>query len=96
MSGDQDKLDGFDLLEFPLKFEFKAMCSTAVVEDTENAVMQLIEDQLSADRIHSSKQRGSRSGKYVSVSVLVTLLSRAELEAVYLALSNSDFVIMTL
>jgi len=51
---------------------------------------------LSAEAVKDLKQRESKKGSFVSVTIQAELTSREQLEAVYSALKASDEVVMTL
>ena len=92
-NGDQVK-DGFDLIEYPCDFVFKAMCYTS--EKIEQNVCRIIRNSLNETAVLGYESRPSRTGKYCSVSVTARLQTREELEAVYQALSAAPEVVMTL
>ncbi len=91
-----DVKDGFDLLEYPLEFQCKAMCRAAEGVDFEVLIADLVARRIPAERILATKSVDSRTGKFESVSVSMVLDSRAELEGVYQELAASEHVVMTL
>lgn len=95
----RDELDGFDAIVYPCDYTFKAMISVAALSEGESSihvVKQILLEHIDAIHILSSSVKGSRTGKYESVSVLVNLQSRKELESLYQVLSNDSRVVMTL
>ena len=85
--------DGFDLLEYPCTYTFKAMCrnhSTAI-----DAVKGVFADFAENNDV-SFDINQSGKGNYVSVSATIVLLSRVELELAYKQLHAHKQVLMTL
>lgn len=78
-----------ELIEFPCHFEFKAFGpggdESPFYGQVEAAVGSVV--QVSRD---SMKTRPSSGGKYQCVSVLVTLQSRTQMEAIYAELRKID------
>lgn len=92
----EEKKDGFDLIEYPLNYAFKAMCRDVGEKKYELQIAALIEQTLEPGRIIEQKLAHSRTNKFVSVTTTALIKSRDELESVYQALANSDDVVMTL
>ncbi|NND82733.1 MAG: DUF493 domain-containing protein [Gammaproteobacteria bacterium] len=89
--------DGFDLLEYPCRYAFKAMCQVSAIDgDAGSFVSQLVLQHLPAAAVHGVSSNLSRTGKFESITITVTLSSRSELEQVYQALADSKPVKMTL
>jgi len=82
------------LLEFPCEFCVKAMGQAS--DDFEALVVGIVREQLPAPSAAAVRTRPSRGGKYLSVSVSFTATSRAQLDAIYLALSAHERVVMAL
>lgn len=91
-----DAKDGFDFLEYPVEYQFKAMCRARDGVCMQTLVCALIAAHVPEQRILDTKLNDSRTGKYASVSVSITLESRDELERIYHELANSEHVVMTL
>ena len=91
-----DVKDGFDLLEYPLEYQFKAMCRARDGVCMQTVVKTLVGQHIPNERIIGAKSNDSRTGKFESVSVSLTLDSREELERVYQELAGSEHVVMTL
>ena len=91
-----DVKDGFDLLEYPLEYQFKAMCRACDGVCMQTMVKTLVSQHVPSERIIGTKSNDSRTGKFESVSVSLTLDSREELERVYQELAGSEHVVMTL
>lgn len=94
-----DPKDGFDLLEYPCDYQFKAMVRVAGLEEAETAkqaMKTLIETGLSSDELLAVSSSSSRTGKFEAISLTVRLTSREQLEAVYALLASDPNVVMTL
>jgi putative lipoic acid-binding regulatory protein len=88
--------DGFDLLEYPCAYTFKAMCRnkpSAIL--AVKTVFSARSGGASLDQIVFNITPSGK-GTYVSVSALVTLQNRQELEGIYQRLYQHDQVLMTL
>jgi len=86
--------DGFDLIEYPCMYKFKAVCKAD--EHIDEKLHAIVAGVLSAEAVKDLKQRESKKGSFVSVTIQAELTSREELEDVYSALKASDEVVMTL
>jgi putative lipoic acid-binding regulatory protein len=90
--------DGFDLIDYPCDFPFKAMCKVdkkddqVAVEVISKLILQYV-DQSALIETHTNK---SRTGKFESVTVTVRLSNRQQLEAIYKSISAAPRVVMTL
>ncbi len=91
-----DAKDGFDFLEYPVEFQFKAMCRARDGVCMQTLVCALITSHVPEQRIRETKLNDSRTGKYAAVSVSLLLENRDELERIYQELANSEHVVMTL
>ncbi len=82
------------LLEFPCQFPIKAMGKN--MPEFDQIVVELIRAHV--DDLHegavTSKQ--SKGGKYLSVTVVIEAVSRAQLDAIYQSLTDSPHVLMAL
>lgn len=89
MSDDEDTL-----LQFPCEFSIKAMGKAGpgleleIVEIIRRHVPDLYEGAVST--------RPSKGGKWNAVTVTITATSKAQLDAIYIDLSNCDKVFMSL
>jgi len=90
--------DGFDLIEYPCDFAFKAMCrvNAEINESPTEHITAIVISQLSEAAILGSRSNLSKTGKFESVTISVHLQSREQLEGVYQAIASSDRVLMTL
>lgn len=92
----EDAKDGFDLIEYPCEYVFKAMCKVEGNQDLTGVIRELVLKIVDQDSVLKLNSNSSRTGKFESVSVTVKLLNRDQLEAVYQAIANAPFVVMTL
>ena len=92
----QDAKDGFDLIEYPCDYAFKAMCRAdeqlSSLEYIRGLITPLLDDQALLD----IKSNASRTGKFESVTATVRLQNRDELESIYHLIARSPRVVMTL
>ena len=86
-----DQAEGF---QFPCDYEIKAMG----LDDGNfhEVVIQIIRRHSADIRDDSLRQRASRGGKYVSVSIVIEAQSREQLDAIYDDLTAHDKVLMRL
>ncbi|MEM7357681.1 MAG: DUF493 domain-containing protein [Pseudomonadota bacterium] len=94
----KDPKDGFDLIEYPCDYSFKAMCKADDSDSDANSVMirDLVLQFLPAEDVLETQSRLSRTGKFESVTISVRLSNRQQLEAIYQAISAAPKVVMTL
>lgn len=86
--------DGFDFIEYPCEFAFKAMAKSS--DTIEQQLCELVAEVVSSEHVLSSKLAKSRTGKFESVTITARLHNRQQLEAVYKALADCPDVLMTL
>lgn len=98
-SGPESTKDGFDLIEYPCDYQFKAMVRVSGLEDGQTAVETLREHVLRQVRVVELLEvttNASRSGRFESVSITVRLQARSQLESIYQILAEHPQVVMTL
>lgn len=78
-----------ELLDFPCHFEFKAFGPGGDESPFADQVLKAVSRVVNASR-QAMRTRPSSGGKYQCVSVLVTLQSRTQLEAVYAEIRKID------
>ena len=88
--------DGFDLIEYPCDFPFKAMCKAEQGEPAIEHIERLITPILNDGALLCTSGNISRTGKFESVTATVRLENRQELEAIYELIAQSSRVVMTL
>jgi putative lipoic acid-binding regulatory protein len=82
------------LLEFPCQFSVKAM--GLATDGFDLIVVEIVNRHVPDLGEGAVKTRPSRAGKYVSVTVTFEASSKAQLDAIYQALSDNDRVLMSL
>ena len=91
-----DPKDGFDLIEYPTDFSFKAMCKAQDDSPAQQYMQGLVSPLLDDHALISVSGNISRTGKFESVTLKIRIQSRDELEAVYKLIADSPRVVMTL
>lgn len=99
-----DPQDGFDLIDYPIEYLFKAMVKvesatstdSTMASDVTESMLSLVLEHVSAEAVIATKSNRSKTGKFEAVSFTIRLESRTQLEAVYGALSSAPQVVMTL
>ena len=86
--------DVFDLLDFPCRFEIKAMGRQS---SRFNALVQsIVSRHLNMDDMLHSQARPSRQGNYVSITCIIRARSKEQIRAIYADLHACPEVLMTL
>lgn len=88
--------DGFDLIEYPCEFNFKAMCRMDENQAAIDYIRAIITPMIGADDLVSMHTNSSRTGKFESVTAVVRLSNREQLEKIYKKIADSERVVMTL
>lgn len=83
------------LLEFPCEFSVKAM-GLSSHPDFEALVRQIIAAHVPDLPRDASRCRASKNGKYLSVTITFQATDKAQLDAIYYALTDHDDVVMSL
>lgn len=91
-----DIQDGFDLIEYPIDYNFKAMCRAEEGAPAIDYITGLIVPMLNDGALVKISGNVSRTGKFESVTAVVHITSRDELESIYKLIAQSDRVVMTL
>ena len=86
--------DGFDLIEYPCEYMFKAISRSGSTLEME--IRQILTDALSSDRLIRFSSMASRNGRFTSITCVARLVNRDELESVYSGLSDHPRIVMTL
>ncbi len=86
--------DGDSLLEFPCEFPIKVFGKAGIELDA--LVFSLVRPHAPDLGESAITSRLSRHGRYQSVTVVVQATSRAQLDAIYRALTDSDDIAMVL
>lgn len=92
----QDPKDGFDLIEYPTDFSFKAMCRAQEDAPAQQYLQGLVLPLLDDGALLGVSGNISKTGKFESVTLKVRIKSRDELESIYKLIADSPRVVMTL
>lgn len=79
-----------DMLQYPCEIAIKAMGLHC--EDFELAVLEIVREHFPELADDAIKQRPSRNGRYLSLSITVMAEDRAQMDAVYQRLSACEHV----
>ncbi|RJS94639.1 YbeD family protein [Salinisphaera sp. Q1T1-3] len=82
------------LLEFPCAFDVKAFGRHDT--DFEQTVYELVKAHAPALTQNDISARSSSGGRYLAVTASIRAESKAQLDAIYQALTDSDQVLMSL
>lgn len=82
------------LIDFPCRFPIKVMGRTAPAFET--CIALLVREHAPDLAPEDVNLRPSQAGNYVSITLTVNATSRAQLDAIYYALSARDDVLMAL
>ncbi len=82
------------LFEFPCKFSVKAMGLSA--DDFDALVVGIVRQHVPGLGEGAARSRPSKGGKYTSVTVTFEATSKAQLDAIYQALTDHERVLMSL
>lgn len=82
------------LFDFPCDFPIKAMGKAA--DDFDSLVVSLVRKHSPDLREGAVRTRMSKGGKYMSVTVTIQAQSRAQLDAIYMELTDHDRVLMAI
>lgn len=83
------------LMQFPCQFSVKAMGLTSH-DDFEALVVEIVSTHVPDLEQDASRARASKNGKYLSVTVTFQATSKAQLDAIYYALTEHRDVLMSL
>ena len=88
----QDQTD--ELMEFPCEFPLKVFGYNN--DSFEPAVLQLVAAHCPPDTGFEVRRNQSSKGRYQSLTITFTAHSRAQLDAIYVDLTASEHVVMSL
>ena len=92
----EEPKDGFDLIEYPCEFNFKAMCKADEALPAMDYIRSIIEVQVEKSDLLTMHSNASRTGKFESVTAVVKISDREQLERIYKAIADAERVVMTL
>lgn len=81
-------------IEFPCQFPIKAMGKAS--EEFHLHIFEIVKRHAPGTQQQAVKQRASKNGKYISVTVTIEATSQAQLDAIYQDLTDSEQVMMAL
>jgi putative lipoic acid-binding regulatory protein len=82
------------LLEFPCQFPIKIMTRAEV--DLQPLIMELVVPHAGEINAADINMRTSKNGNFISITVTITATSKAQLDTIYQALTDSEDVLMSL
>tara|TARA_B100001123_G_C15086369_1_gene937781 strand:- start:700 stop:990 length:291 start_codon:yes stop_codon:yes gene_type:complete len=85
---------GLDLLEFPCRYEIKAMGRSGAL--FEKRVHDIVGRHLGGVPIVHTVARESSGGRYLSVTCTIEAISREQLDSIYLDLHSEVDILVTL
>ena len=91
-----DPKDGFDLIEYPCEFNFKAMCRADEQVPAKDYIRSIVEPMIDVNDLLSMRSNESRTGKFESVTAVVRIYDREQLETIYQKIAGAERVVMTL
>jgi putative lipoic acid-binding regulatory protein len=90
----QNVRDGFDLIDYPCEYVFKAV--GRATPKFEMSIRQDVAAEVGEASMVRETSIASRNGRYLSMTFVVRLDDRQQLEALYAVLANHPGVVMTL
>ncbi len=82
------------LLEFPCRFPIKIMVRAEV--DLQPLIMELVVPHAGEINAADINMRTSKNGNFISITVTITATSKAQLDTIYQALTDSEHILMSL
>lgn len=92
--GNGEQTDPFDWLDYPCRFEIKAMGRQGPRFDA--LVQKIVSRHVENDDVLNSTSRVSRGGRYVSVTCTINAQSKQQIRAIYADLAGCPDVLVTL
>ena len=96
MNNKNDPKDGFDLIEYPVDYNFKAMCRAQDGAPAIDYISGLLTPMINDGALLDLSSNVSRTGKFESITAVVRINNRSELESIYKLIAQSPRVVMTL
>ena len=91
---DGSQQDPFDSLDYPCRFEIKAM---GLAGNRFNAIVQsIVTRHIGLEDLLNSQTRPSRHGKYISVTCVICARNKHQIRSIYADLAACPEVLMTL
>ena len=83
-----------DIMEFPCQFPIKAM--GLAKPELQKVILDIVQRHAPETDQHHLQEKASKNGKYLSITITIEAVSRAQLDAIYIDLNASDHIVMTL
>lgn len=83
-----------DIMEFPCQFPIKAM--GLAKPELQEIILGIVQRHAPETEAQHLREKPSKNGKYISITVTIEAISRAQLDAIYIELNSSDHIVMTL
>ena len=96
MNNKNDPKDGFDLIEYPVDYNFKAMCRAQDGAPAIDYISGLLTPMINDGALLDLSSNVSRTGKFESITAVVRINNRSEFESIYKLIAQSPRVVMTL
>jgi putative lipoic acid-binding regulatory protein len=93
MSNDDINAGEETLFEFPCRFPIKAMGRSII--GMEETIVEIVRVHTPEVDVVSVRTRLSAGGKYIGVTVTITARNKAQLDAIYMALTEHPDVLMS-
>lgn len=90
----QDMPEDERALEFPARFPVKAMGKPEF--DVRGVMLEVLQHCEAQYAEHDIREHRSKTGKYVSITVVITATSRQQLDNIYEGLADRPEILMTL
>jgi len=93
-----DPKDGFDLIDYPCDYAFKAVCRVGNCSEQSvgNEMLELVLEHVDESLVLNIKSKFSKTAKFESITITVRIPDRKKLEMIYQTISESPLVVMTL
>jgi len=90
--------DGFDLIDYPCDYAFKAMCRVGNFSENslKNEILKLVLEHIDESLVLDIKSKFSKTAKFESITITTRISDRKQLEKIYHTISASPLVVMTL
>ncbi|MDG1461996.1 MAG: DUF493 domain-containing protein [Gammaproteobacteria bacterium] len=82
------------LLEFPCQFPIKIMARAEI--DLQPLIMELVVPHAGEINASDINMRPSKNGNFIAVTITITATSKAQLDTIYQALTDSEDVLISL
>ncbi len=84
----------FDLIEYPSRFPLKVFGNQNI--EFESIVVELVKARCPQAEHFEVRQRGSKTGKYIALTLTFTVYSKQQIMEIYKDLHECEHVVMSL